>query len=76
MKALSVGAHPHGILCGCRTLCACPPQQGGRADGVTLMASILVVNAGSSSVKFEVFTIESAADLKAQVKPNVANFTV
>jgi acetate kinase len=35
------------------------------------MDSILVVNAGSSSVKFEVFTIEGAADLKLQVRGQV-----
>jgi acetate kinase len=35
------------------------------------MDSILVVNAGSSSVKFEVFTIEGSADLKLQVRGQV-----
>ena len=35
------------------------------------MDPILVVNAGSSSVKFEVFAIEGSADLKLQVKGQV-----
>ena len=35
------------------------------------MDPILVVNAGSSSVKFEVFAIEGSADLKLQVTGQV-----
>jgi acetate kinase len=36
------------------------------------MDPILVVNAGSSSVKFEVFAIEGSTDLKLQVRGQMA----
>src|SRR5271165_6195192 len=35
------------------------------------MDPILVVNAGSSSVKFEVFAVEGSVDLKIQVKGQI-----
>ncbi len=52
-------ASSHGFLRGGRHLCRCPPPQGSRASRVTAMDAILVVNAGSSSLKFQVFDIEA-----------------
>ena len=57
-------AHPHGQLRGRRDLCPRPGRghvQSGQARGMMPMREpILVINAGSSSIKFSVF--ETAAD--------------
>ena len=58
----------HGVLRGCDTLCrrTAPP----RPDrcSVTAMDTILVVNAGSSSVKFQVFAVDGDGRLRRQIK--------
>ena len=50
-----LGSFAHGVLRGRRPLRGCAPQQHCPAEGLTPMGPILVVNAGSSSVKFQVF---------------------
>ena len=58
--ARGFGAFAHGLLRGRSALCRCAPQHGRAAGGVTAMDTILVVNAGSSSVKFQVFGADAA----------------
>ena len=48
-----------------RALCPCPPPAARAARGVTAMDTILVVNAGSSSVKFQVFARRRRAQARA-----------
>jgi acetate kinase len=50
-----LGPHPAGVLCGGGSLCQRPPPDGRYSR--RLMDAILVVNAGSSSLKFQVFTL-------------------
>src|SRR5262249_27828431 len=59
---------PHGLLRGRNPLCrrAAPSRDDGR--GVTAMDTILVVNAGSSSVKFQVFAVDGDGRLSRQIK--------
>ena len=59
------GARAHGLLRGRRALRPCAPQHGRVAGGVTAMDTILVVNAGSSSVKFQVFATDGRSGLDA-----------
>ena len=47
--------HPHGLLRGGGPICGRPAARHGLAGRVTDMETILVVNAGSSSLKFQVF---------------------
>ena len=47
------------------------PHRRAAAGGVTAMDPILVVNAGSSSVKFQVFAIEGPSELTLQIKGQV-----
>ena len=54
-----------------RALCRRAPPHGAAADRVTSMDTILVVNAGSSSVKFQIFAIENAGELKRQIKGQI-----
>ena len=61
-------AHAHGILRGCCALRGRTPAQGGAAGGVTIMDTILVVNAGSSSLKFQVFETDGKSGFKRVVK--------
>ena len=58
-------AHPHGLLRGRGALCRRAPPRRGLAGRVTAMDTILVVNAGSSSLKFQVFAIDGGGDLQA-----------
>ena len=51
-------AHPHGVLRGGGALCRRPAARSGLTGGVSIMDTILVVNAGSSSLKFQVFAID------------------
>ena len=51
--------------CGCRPPCRCPPAQSADRRRVTAMDTILVVNAGSSSVKFQVFAVDGEGRLRA-----------
>ena len=53
-------AHPHGLLRGGGPLCGRPTARHRLAGRVTNMETILVVNAGSSSLKFQVFAIGRA----------------
>ena len=46
----------------------CPPAQSANCGSVIAMDTILVVNAGSSSVKFQVFAIEGEGALRRQIK--------
>ena len=48
-----------------------PAARRAAAGGVTRMDPILVVNAGSSSVKFQVFAIEGSTELTLQIKGQV-----
>jgi acetate kinase len=52
-------------------LCRCAPPPGGSNGSVTAMDTILVVNAGSSSVKFQVFAVDSDGGLERQIKGQV-----
>ena len=67
--ARGFGAQPHGLLRGRGALCGGAPRQqpNGRRVG-TAMDTILVVNAGSSSVKFEIFEIAPGDELKVRLK--------
>ena len=49
--------HPHGLLRGGGPICGRPAARHGLAGRVTNMETILVVNAGSSSLKFQVFAL-------------------
>ena len=51
-------ADPHGVLRGCGALCRCPAPPRADSRRVNAMDTILVVNAGSSSVKFQVFAVD------------------
>ena len=59
---------PHGLLRGCGALCRRPPAFLKRRGRVSVMDTILVANAGSSSVKFQVFGIGQDGSLKRQIK--------
>ena len=61
----------HGLLRRRRPLCRCTPAYCGVASGVTAMDTILVVNAGSSSVKFQVFGIEGDGALSRLIKGQI-----
>ena len=43
-------------------------HDGALPDGVTAMDTILVVNAGSSSVKFQVFAVDASGKLTRKIK--------
>ena len=64
-------AQPHGVVRGCSALCRCTPSHDGVAGGVTAMDAILVVNAGSSSVKFQVFGIDERERLQRLIKGQI-----
>ena len=63
--ARGFGARAHGLLRRRGALRRCAPRQGRVAGGVTAMDTILVVNAGSSSVKFQVFGADAATRARA-----------
>ena len=63
-----LGAHAAGLLRCRRAPCRCPSARGEPAACVTIMDTILVVNAGSSSLKFQVFGIAGNALLKRLVE--------
>src|SRR5262249_40726882 len=66
--ASGLRAQPHGVVRGRRALCQCAPPEGGCRRRVTVMDAILVVNAGSSSLKFQVFATGPGGDLDCLVK--------
>ena len=70
--ARGFGARAHGLLRCRRALCRCAPPQSGRCRSVIAMDAILVVNAGSSSLKFQVFAIKgSSGELDCLVKGQI-----
>src|SRR5262249_38602731 len=71
--ACGLGAQPHGLLRGGGALRRCAPahrRRTGRVKrpGDTTMDTVLVVNAGSSSVKFQLYGTERKDELKRLVK--------
>src|SRR5260221_347901 len=59
--ASALRAFAHGLLrCG-RPVRRCTPTRCGVAEDLIVMDALLVVNAGSSSVKFQIFGIEGGA---------------
>ena len=57
--------HPHGVLRGGGALCSRPPHGRGRGGRVMAMQdTLLVVNAGSSSIKFQLFHVTAGARLE------------
>ena len=62
---------PHGILCRCDALCRRPASPRPNSCSVTVMDTILVINAGSSSVKFQVFAVDGNGGLRRQIKGQV-----
>jgi acetate kinase len=56
---------------GSGSLCRGATQNGGAAGGVKAMDAILVVNAGSSSVKFQIFELAKACDPRRLIKGQV-----
>jgi acetate kinase len=58
-------------MCGRRALRRSPPPRRNRAGGVTAMSAVLVVNAGSSSVKFQIFDVAAADKLRRLIKGQV-----
>ena len=58
----------HGFLCGCDALCRRTAAPRPDRCRVTAMDTILVVNAGSSSVKFQVFGVDGDGRLRRQIK--------
>ena len=53
------GARAHGLVRRRGAVCRCAPPQAGRCRRPDAMDTILVVNAGSSSVKFQVFATDA-----------------
>src|SRR5262245_57486245 len=66
--ARGLRALAHGLLRSCGALRPCAPPPGHVAGGMTAMDTILVVNAGSSSVKFQVFDADRGKELKRLIK--------
>ena len=62
--ASRLGAHPHGVLRRRLAVRGCAPARRPRCRRRDAMDTILVVNAGSSSVKFRVFEIEATQSLR------------
>src|SRR5207253_5004332 len=60
--------HQDGVMRGGVDLCGCSPQDHGSAGSVTTMRTVLVVNAGSSSVKFQVFGIARDRDIQPLIR--------
>src|SRR4029434_10734022 len=61
----------HGVLCGRGALRRRPAQGFVIAGCVRSMDSILVVNAGSSSVKFELFSVDGSVKLTRKIKGQI-----
>ena len=59
---------PHGILRGRNALCRRTAASRRHSRRVTAMDTILVVNAGSSSVKFQVFALDGDGRLHREIK--------
>ena len=68
--ARGLAARPHGVLRGRDPLCRCAPSPRGNR-GMSVMDTILVVNAGSSSVKFQVFAVDGDGRLGRQIKGQI-----
>src|SRR5260221_12217203 len=67
--ACELGARADGFLCdGVGTLCACRAPACSNGCRVIAMDTILVVNAGSSSVKFQIFSVEGEGKLQRLIK--------
>src|SRR4029079_3689300 len=66
--ACGLGARPDGLLRSSCTLCACKAPACSNSCSVIAMDTILVVNAGSSSVKFQVFSVEGEGKLRRLIK--------
>src|SRR4029077_3177661 len=64
-------AFAHGLLRGGRPLRRRTSTDCGAAEGLIDMDAILVVNAGSSSVKFQIFGVAEAGALRRVVKGQV-----
>jgi acetate kinase len=63
-----LGAGADGFLCGGGTLCACKAPACSNVCRVIGMDTILVVNAGSSSVRFQIFSVEGEGKLQRRIK--------
>ena len=66
--ARGFAARAHGFLRGCNALCRRTAASRPDSRRVTAMDTILVVNAGSSSVKFQVFAVDGEGRLRRQIK--------
>src|SRR5258708_30534059 len=66
--ACGLGARADGFLCCGGTLCANNAQTCSNVCRVIGMDTILVVNAGSSSVKFQIFSVEGEGKLQLRIK--------
>src|SRR5262249_27076334 len=62
------GAFAYGFLRSGGPLCACATKKNRIACGMIAVDSVLVVNAGSFSVKFQVFAVERSGELKRRIK--------
>ena len=62
---------PHGIVRHFGALCRRPPPRLHRCGRVNAMDTILVANAGSSSVKFQIFEVEQDGSLRRQLKGQI-----
>ena len=69
--ASGFGAYPHGLLRHRLAVRRCAASLNRTSGGVTIMDTILVVNAGSSSVKFRVFETGSGRPLKQLVSGQI-----
>src|SRR4029079_11926007 len=66
--ACGLGARPDGLLRSSCTLCACKAPACSNSCSVIAMDTILVVNAGSSRVKFPVFSVEGEGTPRPLIK--------
>jgi acetate kinase len=62
---------PDGVLRRCESLRRCTAEPCANSRSVTKMDTILVVNAGSSSVKFQVFAVDGEGRLRRELKGQV-----
>ena len=65
------GADPASLVCCGDTLCGCAAPDDLHARSVIDMKCILVVNAGSSSVKFQVFALEGTEGLEQFIRGEI-----
>src|SRR5690606_867323 len=62
------GARSDDVLCGRGSLCECKAPAGSNNCRVIVMDTILIVNAGSSSAKFQVFSVDGEGELRREIK--------